>query len=321
MTRSRLAVLGVLGVAAVGVVLAAVLTSRERPDTRPALAPGQRLTATAIMTPASQLFASLIHVRIDAVVDRTKLDPDRVFLDTDWAPYEPAGPLGRARTDVGSVARLRWSVDLHCVALACAPDPGSVARKEIRPTYVRYRAKPGGPAPAAIRIAWPQVSGFSRLDPIHLQRNAIISRVDRVNRLSVVLPPWQLNSLPVGSDSRHLSPTALFWLAVGLAAGLVAAAFALARPWLPVFSLRRPPPLSRLEQALVTVERSPGASEERRKALELLAEELRSSGRGRLAGTAKELAWSAPLPAGDRTTALTSEVRRDLERRTNGHRV
>ena len=321
MTRARLVVLGVVGLVVAGVV-AAVLATRDGSETAPALARGQLLTATATLTPASQLFASAVHVRVDAVVDRTKLDPDRVFLEANWTPYEPATPFLRQRTDVGSVTRLRWTGDLHCVALDCAPDPGSVARKQLRPSYVRYRATPGGPAPAPIRITWPAVSGFSRLDPIHLQRNAIVSKVDRINRLSVLLPPWQLNSLPVGSDSRRISPTALFWVALALALGLVAAAFALARPWLPALSLAgRTRPLSRLEQALVTVERSPGGSEERRKALELLAEELRSSGRGRLAGTAKELAWSAPLPEGDRTTALTAEVRRDLERRTNGHRV
>jgi hypothetical protein len=71
----------------------------------------------------------------------------------------------------------------------------------------------------------------------------------------------------------------------------------------------------------VTVERARGEPEERRKALELLAEELRSSGRGGLAGAAKELAWARPVPGGDRTAELTAEVRRDLERRTNGHRV
>ena len=143
-----------------------------------------------------------------------------------------------------------------------------------------------------------------------------------INRLSVVLPPWHLNSLPLGSDSYRISPTALFWLSLVLAAALVFAAYGLARPWLPDLGLRRRyAPPTRLEQALVTVERARGRPDEKRKALELLAEELDSSGLGGFAGTAKELAWSAAAPEPERTTALTAEIRRDLERRTNGHRV
>jgi hypothetical protein len=315
-------VLAALALIVVGVVAAVLPSTRSEPKAASASERGALLTAAAVLSPASQLFASALHVRVDAVVDRTRLDPDRVFLDADWKPYEPSAAFERTRTDVGSVSRLRWVGDVRCVVLECAPDPGSVARKELPPAYVRYRPERGTVTPVPIRITWPALSAFSRLDPINVQRNAIVSKVGRFNRLSVVLPPWQLSSLPVGTDSRRLSPTALFWLALLLAGGLVVAALGLARPWLPDLSLRRrTQPLSRLEQALATVERSPGGTEERRKALELLAEELRSSGRGRLAGTAKELAWSAPLPEGDRTAALTAEVRRDLGRRTNGHRL
>jgi hypothetical protein len=322
-TRGRLAVLGVLSLAVVGVVVAAVLATRQRADAGPALGRGESLAASATLTPPSQLFATPVHVRVDAVVDRTRIDPERVVLDAHWNPYEPAAPFVRSRTDVGSISRLRWVGDIHCVVLDCVPDPGSAARRQLRPSYVRYRAAEGGPpGPTPVRITWPELTGFSRLDPIHVQRSAIVSKVGLVNRLSVTLPPWQVNSLPVGSDSHRISPTALMWLSLALALALVAAAFGFARPWLPDLSLRRrQPPLSRLERAVATVERSPGGSEERRKALELLADELRSSGRGALAWTATELAWSPSMPEGDRTAALTAEVRRDLERRSNGHRV
>jgi hypothetical protein len=322
MTRLRLAILGVFVLIVAGAVVAIVLATRERPPAATSLDRGQLLAASATLSPASQLFASALHVRIDAVVDRRELDPDRVVLDARWAPYEPIGSVERRRTDVGPITRLRWVGDLHCVVVVCVPDPGSAARKQLRPSYIRYVAKPGEPAhPAAIRIVWPEVTGFSRVDPIHLQRNAIVSKVGLINRLSVVLPPWQLNSLPVGSDSYRISPTTLFWLALLFAAVLVASAVFLARPWLPALGLRRTRPgLSPLERALATVDRAQGRGE-RRKALELLAEELRSSGHGGLAGAAKELAWAKPAPGGDRTAALTAEVRRDLERRTNGHRV
>jgi hypothetical protein len=323
MRRLRFVVLGVLVVVAAGVVAALVLGTSDKPETARSLARGQLLAATASLSPASHLFAAPIHVRIDAVVDRTRIDPNRVYLESHWSPYEVVGGMPRTRKDVGGVTRLTWNGEIHCVALECTPGPGSAVLKQLRPTYIRYRPRPGDRSvPSAVKIAWPHLNGFSRLDPNQLQRTALVSKVGRVNRLSVVLPPWRLNSLPLGSDSYRFTPTQLFWLALLFAAALVGAAFLLARPWLPALGIgRRTQPLSRLERALVTVEQARSEPDERRKALELLAEELRSSGRGGLAGEAKELAWAQQDPEGDRTAALTAQVRRDLERRTNGHRV
>jgi hypothetical protein len=319
----RFVVLGVLVLAAAGLVAALVLGTTDKPRTARSLDRGQLLAASANLAPASHLFAGPIHVRVDAIVDRSRIDPNRVYVESHWSPYEVVGGLLRRRKDVGAVTRLTWTGDIHCVVIACTPAPGSAVLKQLRPTYVRYRQRPGDRAvPSAVKISWPSLNGFSRLDPNQLQRTALVSKVGRVNRLSVVLPPWRLDSLPIGSDSYRITPTTLFWLSLCFAAGLLAAAFLLARPWLPALHFgRRAPPPSRLERALLTVEQARARPDERRKALELLAEELRSSGRGGLAGEAKELAWAQHGPEGDRTAALTAQVRRDLERRSNGHRV
>jgi hypothetical protein len=321
--RLRFVVLGVLVLAAAGIVAALVLGTTEKPKTARSLGRGQLLAASANLAPASHLFAGPIHVRIDAIVDHTRIDPNRVYLESHWAPYEVIGGFARNRKDVGSVSRLTWNADIHCVAIECTPSPGSAVLKQLRPSYIRYRPRLGDRAvPSAVKITWPHLNGFSRLDPNQLERTALVSKVGRVNRLSVVLPPWRLDSLPIGSNSYRIAPTRLFWLALLFAAGLVLAAFALVRPWLPDLRFgRRAAPLSRLERALLTVEQARSEPDERRKALELLAEELSSSGRGGLAGEAKELAWAQHGPEGDRTSALTAQVRRELERRTNGHRV
>jgi hypothetical protein len=321
--RWRFVVLGVLVLAAAAVVAALVLGTTDKPQTARSLSRGQVLAASANLAPASHLFAGPIHVRIDAVVDHTRIDPNRVYLESNWAPYELIGGFARTREDVGSVTRLTWNGDIHCVAIECTPGPGSAVLKQPRPSYIRYRPRPGEQtAPAAVKIAWPHLNGFSRLDPNQLQRTALVSKVGSVNRLSVVLPPWRLDSLPIGSDSYRITPTKLFWLSLFFATALVAAAVVLVRSWLPDLRFgRKAPPLSPLERALITVEQARPEPDERRKALELLAEELRSSGRGGLAGEAKELAWAQHGPEGDRTSALTAQVRRDLERRSNGHRV
>jgi len=56
-----------------------------------------------------------------------------------------------------------------------------------------------------------------------------------------------------------------------------------------------------------------------RRALELLAAELRRSGEGDLAWTASELAWSEPVPEPELTGALTTDVRDAIAARRNGH--
>ena len=316
-------VLGVLALAAAGIVAALVLGTTDKPRTARSLDRGELLAASASLAPASHLFAGPIHIRVDAVVDRTRIDPNRVYLQSNWAPYEVIGGFVRTRKDVGGVTHLTWNGDIHCVVIECTPEPGSAVLRQLEPSYVRYRRGVGDRAvPSAVKISWPSLNGFSRLDPNQLQRTAIVSKVGRVNRLSVVLPPWRLDSLPIGSDSYRITPTKLFWLSLFFAAALVLAAFVLVRPWLPDLRFgRRTPPLSRLERALLTVEQARSEPDERRKALELLAEELRTSGRGGLAGEAKELAWAQHGPEGDRTSALTAQVRRELERRSNGHRV
>jgi hypothetical protein len=77
---------------------------------------------------------------------------------------------------------------------------------------------------------------------------------------------------------------------------------------------------SELERALAAVERARGRTNDERKALELLAVALRRSGEEGLAWDATELAWSESVPAPERTTALTDDIRRELTGRTNGRR-
>ena len=87
----------------------------------------------------------------------------------------------------------------------------------------------------------------------------------------------------------------------------------LLHPYLPGFGWlpRRRRESSRLERALAAVERARGGeTAEERKALELLADELRKSGSGGLAWTATELAWSPSEPPPDQTVALTETLLR-----------
>jgi len=321
--RLRYVLLGALAAAVVAVVVVAGFGSRGHSSTAASLPRGQVLAAAANIEPQSLLFGAPVHVTIDAVVDRRQLDPSRVHLDANWTPYQPVAPLIRATTDVGPYTRLHWALDLHCTIVDCVPQAGSIARQTFQPTTVRYsgHAK-NGSVPDPVAITWPQISAVSRLDPIDIERRAVIGRIGPAGQIRAILPPWRVSTSNLAPVTYSIAPGTLFWSALAVALVLVLAAAFLLRPLLPGFDwVPRRRQLTRLERAVVAVERARGgAAAEERKALELLAAELRKTGSGGLAWTATELAWSPTDPPAEKTGALTESVRSELAGRTNGHR-
>ena len=324
MNRLRYVLLGVLAAGVVAVVVVMVLGSRGHSSTAASLERGQVLGAEAKLAPQSLLFGAPVHVRIDAVIDRRELDPSRVHLEAKWTPYQPVTPLVRTTTNVGPYTRLHWAVDLHCVIVDCVPQAGSIARLTFQPTTVRYSGLArNGSSVDPVTVTWPEVNAVSRLDPIDLERQAIVNRIGPKGQIRALLPPWRVTTSTLAPVTYAISPGTVFWTCVAVALLLVVAAAFLLRPLLPGFDwVPRRRALSRLEQAVAAVEHARGGdSAEERKALELLAAELRKSGSGGLAWTATELAWSPSDPPAEKTGALTESVRRELAGRTNGHRA
>jgi hypothetical protein len=321
----RYALLALLLAGAVTVVVVATFGSHGGSSTARSLDHGQMLAAAAKIEPQSLLFGAPVHIRIDAVLDRRQLDPNRIHVEAKWTPYQPVAPMVRARADVGPYTRLRWTLDLHCVIVDCVPQAGSIARQTFEPTTVRYAGlAKNGSIPDPITVTWPQISAVSRLDPIDIERRAIVNRVGPAGQVRAILPPWRVNSTNLAPVSYAMAPSTLFWGALAAAFVLVVAAALLLRPYLPGLQWlpRRPRAVSRLERAVEAVERARGGvTAEERKALELLAAELRKTGSGRLAWTATELAWSPTQPSAEKTGALTANVRRELAGRTNGRRA
>jgi hypothetical protein len=322
MSRGRWIVLGVLLAALAAVVAIAAFSGGSGPSAPRSIADGRPLAATASVSPQSHLFGERVHVRIDAVVDRRRLKPDDVVLDTGWAPYQPAVPPVRTRRDVGSFTRLHWAFDLYCVVADCAPQAGSIRRTNFEATTIRYRGKTvRGEPPAPVVISWPSISAVSRLDPTDLERRAIIRRTGANQQLRATLEvPWRRDSTTLVPTTYRVDPQTVFWTGIAGALLLLAAAGVLLQPYLPRLRGLRAGP-SPLERALKAVEqtRAKGDLVAERKALELLAAELRRSGEGRLAWAASELAWSEPVPEPELTGALTTDVREAMASRRNGH--
>jgi hypothetical protein len=322
MSRLRWVILGVIVAALAAVVAVAVMSGGSGPSAPRSIADGRPLAATASVAPQSHLFGERIHVRIDAVVDRRRLDPNRVVLEAGWAPYQPAVPPVRTQRDVGSFTRLHWAFELYCVVADCAPQAGSIRRTNFEAATIRYRGKTiRGAEPSPVVISWPSISAVSRLDPIDLERRAIIRRTGANQQLRATLEvPWRRDSANLVPATYRISPQTIFWTGIAGALLFVAASGVLLQPYLPRLSGRRAGP-SPLERAVATVERTRTAGDlvAERKALELLAAELRRSGEAGLAGSASELAWSEPVPEPELTGALTLDVREAIAARRNGH--
>jgi hypothetical protein len=319
----RYALLAALAIGAVAIVAVALVTRDERPPSAAALPKGKLLAASADLLPQSFLFGQSVHVRIEAVVDHRKLDPRRVRLDASWSPYTPIAPMTASSAEVGNYTRLRWQVDLHCLDLRCVPRVGSNVRNVFQPTTVRYFGRVSGGERPSVTVTWPNVIAWSRLDAIDPERKAVVRKTGSVVRrqIAAYAPPWHVDT-SLAAISYRVAPSLLFWAALAGALVLMLAAALCLRPWLPTAAwLRRTPELSKLERALAAVERARGEPVEERKALELLAAELRSTGEQRLAWAATELAWSPGVPEPRRTEALTDDVRREVAGRTNGHRA
>ena len=296
--------------AAAALALAAAGCSGDGDEQAPP--PGRALATSGELTPTAHLFGDVVHARLDVIVDRDKLDPDRVSAVLDFLPYRIQGGIARTRDDFSHFSRLRWEATLRCITIACVPSrlQSVLGGQEGRGERRTYRFKPArvlyedaGTAKPLRQVFWPPLDAISRLSPDEAQ----------IREYASLGPGGEFRATlaPVDEPSYRVPA----WL---LAAALLAAAAALlALPvTLVVRELRRRRPqaeteerLSPLERALQRVEhvRDHGCAEEQREALEALAFQLDGDGR---AARVRALAWQPAAPRAADTTALVAELRR-----------
>ena len=316
---------GALVAAIVAVVLVVTLSGHEQPSAAGSLPRGQAFSATWSLSPSSHLFGDTVHMRVEATVDRRRLDPRLLRLEAPLKPYEQIGPRRRTQRDLGHYTQVVYRIDLRCVSSDCVASIGAIRRLHLEPARLVYRGQPppGGVKP--IKYTWPVILAFSRLDPADLAARArgVTPFGQNPNRISKQpLPPWHVD-VSLAPVSYSVRPDNAFWVAIAGALLLVGAAGLLLRPYLPAATFlrrhrREPGPL---ERALAAVEsaRASGPQERERKALELLGTELVRSGDVQLAEHARALAWSRPAPPEPAlTTALALDVRKLIEQRSNG---
>lgn len=308
------ALAAVAGVTAIVVVLVLGFGGKTTPASAPT--PGQQIQATAALNPRAALFGDTVTARVDVTFDRTQFDPRYVHVTTSFAPWSKVGVPIVTRENAGSTTFLRTTYVLRCLEIRCVPSH-EMAKYDFHPARVIYEAPVGeGTERLAIDARWPTLVLHSRLD---------FSQNDQRDPLAA---PWRADIVSLPAVSYRVSPGATIGLLSASGAALVLLAGALAYRARPRRGPPPPPPppppaprLAPLEQALLLLETSASVDgvEERRRSLELVADELERFGDEGLERAARRLAWSEEDPAPEATRDLAARVRTLLEEHLSGH--
>jgi len=259
--------------------------------------PAHPLAIRTSLAPSPAFFGDPVVAEVAVDVDTNAIAMSSVRVDTDFAPYlEAEQPLVR-RHGSGRAETVTYRYTLQCVTDACLPPVGGAHSVQFPPVVVTATS---GSRRLTVTKSWPATSVSSRLQ--HSDLSSVTPRF----RHPAELPPTDFG----------VSPTVLADLLTAAAALLAAAAFLIAALELAALAAHRrgrtttwPTPLARALALTRQAARSPDASD-RRKALGLLAETLRSEGALPLADTTGSVAWSQEPPSPARALELADQAER-----------
>lgn len=281
---------------------------------------GRGLVAMTSISPSTHLFGDSVLARLDIVLDPEQFDPDRLEVRLRFAPYEPVDGVAETRREVGDLVHLRYEATLRCLHIGCiAPrfetvlgmqEAGRAERHriELPPADLLYGEGEGSRS-LLLSKQFPVVEVVSRLNTARLDALVPDARPGSEGAFVATVEPPEL--------TYRAPPELLAGLALGMAVLLALFPAALVGRALRVRwrAARRRGPLTPFERALLLVDwtaRRDDAGEERRKALEALANVLEHSGARPLARTTRELAWAEESPAGKQARAAGAEARLTL---------
>jgi hypothetical protein len=270
--------------------------------------PRQAISGETSLSRSAAMFADPMKASISLIIDRTRVDPERVGFNPKFKPYDVIGVPSVQRFDTGRLTHLKYTADLVCLTYACLP-PGPNTRVQFPPAEAFYWLRSGG-ARKKLQLAWYPLTLASRT-----------TEADLNNADPFQQPSWRITTDPA-RVSYSVSPGLLRGLLFGLSGLLFLCALGgLLVLFRAVRGRIRRPAATSLERAVTLVEQATQRDDQpaKRKALELLARELSHSGEQDLALAARELAWAEPVPVPTATQPLTVDVRRVIAERSNGH--
>jgi hypothetical protein len=302
-----------LGAGAVALLVVLTVALRSGSSSEPPAAQSDPISGTGTLSPRILVFGDTLTAVVDVVLDRTVVDPDDVTLVWSHEPWTTAARPRVERRDSGSTTLLRTTYVLRCLTVPCVP----VRETEVvtlEPATVRYAATVGDATRRlSFDVAWPDLAVHTRI------------RESGTAQTDILAAPWRADTVSLPGISYRASPALVVALLALAGVLFLLAAAVLAYRALPE---REPPPepepepepvIPALEQALALLESpaSTNGAQDRRRALELVAEELERWGEDDLAEDVRTLAWSASSPQSEETRAVAARLR-DLMERMSG---
>jgi len=260
------------------------------------------------LLPRTVGFGDTLTASVDVTVDRRRVDPDSVRIRQEFSPWGQLARPRQTRQDSAHTSFLRTTYVLRCVIGPCVP-PRETYQLEFDPVVVSYRLVEGGKA-ESVETRWPILVTHSNIVASDLERR------------EAVTTPWRADLLSMPAASYRISPGLLRGLlfAGALVLGLAGVVFAfIAMPTRepeiePEPEPEPEPALPPLELALILLTdgaQTNGAAD-RRRALELVAEEMEAREELPLARRARTMAWSEETPTLAETSGLAESVRAQL---------
>lgn len=323
MSRKRslmhIALVVVVGLATLVVVLFAWDRGRNAEPVRTA-EEEPAIEARTDLLPRSVLFGDTVSALVDVTVDRERVDPDSIRIQTDFAPWKQLAKPERLRRDDGTTTTIRMTFALRCLTSSCVSSDVTAVQndtttKVFEQAQVTYSGREGTESGGrgSLRAPWPQLVIGARYSPTEAQ----------------AATPWQADLVSLPAVTYGVSSSLFFTLALAAGTLLAIAGGACAYLALP----RRAPPslpkaagppesvLTPLERALALLEESVrvDGSGDQRRALELVATVMVERGDMKLAQAARVLAWSQPVPGVGETNGLAARARSALGKELHEH--
>lgn len=267
---------------------------------------GQPLKAFANITPKVHLFGDTLQAKLAVVADTRWVDPARLRVTAGFAPYTPTGAPTVLRIHVGRFEQMTWTWQLRCLTARCVPvfPPSETLHVFHFPSAHIDYLKANGTKDFGIDATWPGVEVLSQVSP------GVESALLNARKYD-----WQYSLTPVVAPTFRVSPTLLFWLALGLAGVFVLGALFAGARW---YRVLRPKVASAamlegstLERALALLAWAHEHGDEtlQRKAFERVASELGVVPEvDDLSQAAHAMAWSPTLPEDEEVEAFTEQA-------------
>jgi hypothetical protein len=262
-------------------------------------------------------FGDTLTAKVEISVDRARVDPDSVRIDTDFTPWRAVGAPQVVRRDGSSTTYLETRYTLRCLESFCTTQDTEDVQgfRAARITYAALAGAPGGAGARTIRATWPQVLVTARYAPPGTSQSASQAKTE-----------WRANLLSLPAATYRIGPWALVALLLAAAAFFAAAGVLIVLRTRPRLSAATAvaapagyagPGITPLEYALELLEdpaRVNGSGDQRR-ALELVADGLHVHGDGALGRIARALAWSRHVPRIEETSGVARKARAVFGRR------